>query len=190
MDAPSTWSRFGIVSLLGGVYALPVKGGGHPRSRIGGKRIVDIAGGPAEQTDAVPAHEVSPCFARRRSKATSEHGQPRVRCPLTKESSDVVSLPSERPGRASPTSALLGLLTFAGCPTVSRRTSSTLSPLAYRVQEGSTKPTGALCPHRLQVDEVRRSRPHAWSTTCALSARRGHAQQPEPTWSTSHELVS
>ena len=23
-----------------------------------------------------------------------------------------------------------------------------------------------------------------------LSARRGHAQQPEPTWSTSHELVS
>ena len=39
------------------------------------------------------------------------------------------------------------------------------------------------------VDEVRRIRPHAWSTTCALSARRGHAKQPQPARSTRHELV-
>ena len=56
--------------------------------------------------------------------------------------------------------------------------------------DGSTQSTGALCPHRLQVDEVRQSRPSTWSTTCALSARRGHAKQPEPTKPALHEAAS
>jgi hypothetical protein len=76
----------------------------------------------------------------RRAKATSEQGQPGVRCPLTKERSGVVSLPSEPPGRASPTSALLSLLKFAGVSNCQASTSPTFSPLVYRV-EGSTEPT-------------------------------------------------
>ena len=156
------------------------------RSRIGGKRIVDIAGMPAEQTDAVPAHEVSPCFARRRVKATSEQGQPRVRCPLTKESSDVVSGPSEPPGRASPTSALLGLQTFAGVPNIQM---STFSPLAYRVQTGQLGRRVRLVRFAYQVDEGPLCQPST-RLRGALCRLCSPAKQPEPAKPALHEAVS
>ena len=71
------------------------------------------------------------------------------------------------------------------------------SPFAYRVQ-GSTEPTGALCPHRrpsgrgaqeslrLQVDEVRESRPPTWSTRCACRLC-SPAKHPRSTKPTRHE---
>ena len=46
-------------------HALPVKGGGHPRSRIGGKRIVDIAGGPSTRG-------IGACFADERTPEPAE----------------------------------------------------------------------------------------------------------------------
>jgi len=95
----------------------------------------------------------------RRAKATSEHGQPGVRCSITKERSDVVSLPSERPGRASPTLRTTGLADVRGVSAAQASVSSTFSPLTCDVQMG---------PLSRRVRFARSRRPSGRG--CALSA--------------------
>ena len=62
------------------------------------------------------------------------------------------------------------------------------SPFAYRVQ-GSTEPTGALCPHRRPSGRGAQESTVYSSTRCACR-RRSHAKQPEPTTLTRQEAVS
>ena len=104
----------------------------------------------------------------RRAKATSEQGQPRVRCPLTKESSGVASLPSEPPRRALPTGRTPAPADVRGVSNGQASSSSTLSPCpgGLLIQRGApcplspAEPTSFALPALAdRVDAVRQSRP-------------------------------
>ena len=124
----------------------------------------------------------------RRAKATSEQGQPGVRCPITQESSGVVSLPSEPPRRASPTSALLSTLKFVGLSTVQAST-------FFDLQSSRLSRSGGVCG-AVGVRLVRSRRPSGrgaqestvYSSTRCACRRRSHAKHPEPAKVTSREL--